>query len=267
MTRTALVTGASSGIGRATAAALVTRGYRVLGTSRHPDTISDPVAGVTYLALELGDPASVADCAARAGAVDVLINNAGESQSGALEELPPDFLERLFATNVLGPVQLSQLLIAGMRERGYGRVIMIGSMLASFPLAYRSSYVATKAALKGFATAARGELAPYGVWISTVEPGSIATGIGERRTKYLAPGSPHAAAVTTMLEHLHRNEHGGIPPARVARKIIEAVEVERPKPLYAVGSRAPVVFTLKRLLPRTVVEKIIARAHGLRPFG
>ena len=94
-----------------------------------------------------------------------------------------------------------------------------------------------------------------------------ATGISQRRTKYLAPGSPHAAAVTTMLDHLDTNEHGGIAPARVAAKIITAVESDRPRPLYAVGSRAPLVFTLRRLLPRTAVEKVIARAHGLRPFG
>ena len=83
-------------------------------------------------------------------------------------------------------MHLTQLMIPAMRARGYGRVVMVGSMLASFPLAYRSSYVASKAAIKGFATAARFELSPFGVWLTTVEPGSINTGISQRRTKYIA---------------------------------------------------------------------------------
>ncbi|MGN6608910.1 MAG: SDR family oxidoreductase [Jatrophihabitans sp.] len=261
--RTALVTGASSGIGEATAKALLAKGYRVLGTSRNPDRIARPIAGVEYLALDLEDDASIVACAEAAGAVDVLVNNAGESQNGPLEELPTDALQRLFQLNVLGQVRLTQLLVPGMRERGYGRIVFVGSMLASFPLAYRSSYVATKAAIKGFATAARGELAPFGVWLTTVEPGSINTGISERRTKYIAPDSPYRADFDTMLEVLDRNERGGIGADRVADTIVGAVEADKPRPLYAVGSRAPLVFTIRRLAPRVVVEEMIARAHGL----
>ncbi len=99
-----------------------------------------------YLALDLTDRASIEACARAAGTVDVLVNNAGESQMGPLEELPLDAIDRLFQVNVLGAIQLTQLLLPGMRERGNGRVVMVGSMLASFPLAFRSSYVATKCA-------------------------------------------------------------------------------------------------------------------------
>ena len=262
--RTALVTGASSGIGAAVARALAARGYRVYGTSRHPDSVADPIAGVTYLALDLEDEASVAACAAAAGEVDVLVNNAGESQSGPLEELPPEAIERLFRINVFGAIRLTQLLLPGMRARRYGRVVMIGSMLASFPLAYRGSYVASKAALKGFATAARREVAPYGVGVTTVEPGSINTGISERRTQYVADGSPYRAEYDTMLRHLNANEARGISADRVAATVVAAIDADRPKPLYAVGSNAPVVFALRRLVPRTAVERLVARRHGLR---
>lgn len=263
MTGSALVTGASSGIGRATAAALVALGYRVIGTSRDPAKVADPVAGVEYRALDLTDPASIEALAADLGEVDVLVNNAGESQSGPIEELPTEAIERLFGINVFGAVRLTQLVLPGMRARGRGRIVMVGSMLASFPLAYRSSYVATKAAIRGFATAARFEASPFGVWITTVEPGSINTGIGERRTNYIGEGSPYSADFHTMLTALNRNESTGIAAERVAALVVKAIESPRPKPLYAVGSRAPVVFALRRLLPRTVVEKMIARAHGL----
>lgn len=261
--RTALVTGASSGIGAAVAADLVRRGYRVYGTSRRPEAVAEPVPGVEYLALDLADDASVRACADAAGDVDVLVNNAGESQSGPFEELPPDAVERLFRINVFGAVRLTQLLLPGMRGRGYGRVVMVGSMLASFPLAYRSSYVASKAALKGFAHALRREVSPYGVRVCTVEPGSINTGISERRTQYLRDGSPFADEYRTMLHALDANEAAGISAGQVARTVVRAIDADRPRPLYAVGSNAPVVFALRRLFPRSVVLGLVARRHGL----
>ncbi|MBM4693846.1 SDR family NAD(P)-dependent oxidoreductase [Rhodococcus hoagii] len=266
MSRTALVTGASSGIGLEVARALVSRGYRVLGTTRNPDALqpSSRVPGVEYLALDLTDRASIEACARAAGTVDVLVNNAGESQMGPLEELPLDAIDRLFQVNVLGAIQLTQLLLPGMRERGNGRVVMVGSMLASFPLAFRSSYVATKCALKGFATAARRELSPFGVWFTTVEPGTIATGIGDRRTRYIADGSPYTADYTTVSKAMQRNEDRGIRADTVAELVVKAIEADKPKPLYAVGNKAPLVFTVRRLAPRAFTEKMMARFHGLK---
>lgn len=264
--RTALVTGASSGIGLETARALRDKGFRVLGTSRDPTSLPSEARldGVDYLQLDLSDRASIAACAQATGPVDVLVNNAGESQSGPLEELPADALERLFQLNVLGAVQLTQAVLPGMRERGYGRVVMVGSMIGSFPLPYRSSYAATKAAIRAFATAARAELAPYGVWLTTVEPGSINTGISQRRTKYVADDSPYKAECDTVIGILDRKESTGTPPEDVAATIVSAIEAERPRSLYARGSMAPVVFALRRVAPRSVVERITARMFGIR---
>lgn len=268
-TRTALVTGASSGIGRATAQMLLDRGHRVIGTSRNPSKIpaEDRLEGVAYRALDLTDLHAIEGFVAALGAegfrVDILVNNAGESQSGPLEDLPIGALERLFRLNVLGPVHLTQLLLPGMRARGYGRVVMVGSMLASFPLAYRSSYVATKAAIKGFATAARFEMSPFGVWLTTVEPGSINTGISARRTKYIAEESPHLQSFRKMLRILDRNEKEGMAPVRVARTIVRAIEEDEPDALYAVGSNASTVFALRRALPQSVVETVLARKFGI----
>jgi short-subunit dehydrogenase len=266
VSRTVLVTGASSGIGRATAAALAGRGYRVLGTSRHPQSLSPEqrLTGVEYLALDLASDESVEALAGRLTDVDVLVNNAGESQCGPFEELPGEALRRLFQVNVLGPVRLTQLVLPGMRERGYGRVVMVGSMLASFPLAYRSSYVASKAALKGFSNGARHEFSPFGVWLTTVEPGSINTGISRRRTKYVDADSPHRRDFETMLAALDRNESNGTSAERVAGTIVAAIEAGRPRPRYAVGSNAPLVFALRRLLPAGVVEKVTQRRHDLK---
>ncbi|WP_067608213.1 SDR family oxidoreductase [Nocardiopsis listeri] len=262
--RTALVTGASSGIGAAVAAALVERGYRVFGTSRSPEKVAEPITGVEYLALDLTDYASVEACAEAAGDVDVLVNNAGESQNGPIEELPMDAVERVFRLNVFGAVRLTQLLLPGMRARGHGRVVMVGSMLASFPLAFRSSYVASKAAIKGFSDATRREVSPFGVGVTTVEPGSINTGISERRTQYVAEGSPFEADYRTMVNTLNTNEAKGISAEKVTATVLRAIEARSPRPLYAVGSNAPLVFALRRLLPRSVMLRIVARKHGLR---
>ncbi|MEU4240790.1 SDR family oxidoreductase [Actinoplanes sp. NPDC026619] len=261
MERTALVTGASSGIGKATAALLAARGYRVLGTSRKPDAVEKDVE---MIRLDLADDDSIEALAERLATVDVLVNNAGESQSGPFEELPVDALRRLFQVNVLGPVRLAQLALPGMRERGYGRVVMVGSMLASFPLAYRSSYVATKAAIKGFANGARHEYSPYGVWLTTIEPGSINTGISERRTKYISADSPHRPQFETMLAALDRNEKAGISAERVAETIVKAIEADKPRQRYAVGSNAPLVFALRRVAPAALAEKLTHRRHDLR---
>ncbi|MCW2819426.1 MAG: family NAD(P)-dependent oxidoreductase [Marmoricola sp.] len=267
--RTALVTGASSGIGRATAQLLLERGYRVVGTSRTPESIPEDerLAGLVYRALDLRDSHSVEGFLAALVAEDLLpdvvVNNAGESQSGPLEDLPLGALERLFQVNVLGPVHLTQLLLPGMRARGYGRVVMVGSMLASFPLAYRSSYVASKAALRGFSDAARFEMSPYGVWLTTVEPGSVNTGISQRRTTYVDDDSPHQQRFHRMLKTLDGNERDGISPVRVARTICDAVEEDSPAPLYAVGSAAPAVFALRRALPAKVLERFVGRRFGL----
>lgn len=263
MSRTALVTGASSGIGAAVAKTLVEHGFRVLGTSRDPSALSDPLPGVEYVALDLADDPSIQACAATAGEVDVLVNNAGESQNGPFEELPMDAIQRVFQLNVFGAVRLTQLLLPGMRERRYGRIVMVGSMLASFPLAYRSSYVASKAAIKGFANALRREVSGFGVGVTTVEPGAIRTGISQRRTSYLAEDSPFADEYHTMLAALNANEANGISAAKVADTVVKAIEADRPKPLYAVGSNAPFAFTLRRLIPRATAERLVARRHNL----
>lgn len=263
--RTAVVTGASSGIGRATAAALAAHDYRVIGTSRDSRSVVNPIPGVEYRDLDLASPASVRSFAHGLSEIDVdiLVNNAGESQCGPLEELPIDALERLFRLNVLGHIELTQLILPAMRARRQGRVVFVGSMLASFPLAFRSSYVASKAALKGFATAARLELAPFGIHLTTVEPGSIDTGLSDRRTKYISDDSPYREAFTTTVGALDAKESQGISAERVARTIVHSATTPQPKPLYAVGSRAPLVFTARRLLPRRVIESVMAHSYGL----
>lgn len=263
----ALVTGASSGIGWACAEALREAGFDVVGTSRkgadapHPD-------GVEMIALDMGDPASIvaaADEVISGGAPSVVIANAGESQSGPFEELPADALNRLFQVNVLGQVDLVQRLLPSMRNAGRGRVILVGSMLGGLPLPHRSSYVATKAALRGFGMSLRGEVSRFGIGVTVVEPGSINTGISNRRTKYGAgEGSPYRDDALTMLKNLDANEAKGISADDVAETVMHEITAERPLPLVARGSRAGLVVPLTRLLPTEATLTLMRRVHGLK---
>lgn len=275
----ALVTGATSGIGHATAAALVRAGFRVFGTSRDPESlhsVANTPEGVTLLPLDLSDPASIdripgllADLGVDVTGttelppVSVLVNNAGESQNGPLEELPHDAMTRLFQINVIGQVEVTQKVLEGMRNQGRGRVVFVGSMLGSFPLAHRGSYGASKAAVKAFAFSGRRELRPFGIGVSVMEPGAIDTGISQRRTVYIDRNGPYADEFDTMLTHLNANEKNGISADRIADGIMEAVTAPRPKPLYAAGSSAGIAFPASRFLPRDAMHGIIAKRHGI----
>jgi NAD(P)-dependent dehydrogenase (short-subunit alcohol dehydrogenase family) len=228
MTRIALITGASSGIGAEVARQLVPRGLTVLGTSRHPEFVTDPIPGVRHLELDQNDRASIARCAEQAGPVDILVNNAGQSQMGPLEDTPMAVIEKLFATNVFGPIALTKAVLPGMRRRGRGTVVMVGSMLASFPLPFRSTYVATKCAINGF-----------------------------------ADDSAYRHEYDIVAAATRRNEDAGLDVVEMAEVVLAATLSPDPKPLSAKGDRAPIVSALRRVLPRRAILDITSRFHNL----
>lgn len=260
---TVLVTGASSGIGASVAKLFSERGFHVVGTSRNPADIPDPIPGIEYLPLDQTDAGSIAALVAAVGEVDILINNAGESQIGALEEVPMDDIERLLATNVLGPVALTKALLPGMRERGHGSIVMVGSMAGSFPTPYRSVYSAAKSALRTFADSLRGEVAQFGIAVTTVEPGVIATGIETRRARISDAASPYRDGFAAVDGAMANRERNGLQTGKLADFVVQAALADDPKPLYARGTNAPIVFTLARLVPRRVLLDIVARTHGI----
>ena len=259
---TAVVTGATSGIGQLVATELVERGFKVIGTSREPQ--KDQVNGIDIRKLDLADPASIAQFAESIeGPVAVLVNNAGESQSGPVEELPLDALQRLMQVNFTGHVDLTQRLLPAMRAAGRGRIIMVGSMLGSFPLAYRGSYAASKAAIKALALSLRREVRRFGIGVSVVEPGAINTGISLRRTKYVRASGPYTAEFDTMITNLDANEAKGISTQELVAELFKAIDDKRPAGFYAAGSSAPFAFSAKRALPLEIMQNLVHRKHGL----
>jgi NAD(P)-dependent dehydrogenase (short-subunit alcohol dehydrogenase family) len=258
---TVLVTGATSGIGLATARLFQQRSWRVLGTSREPEAVpsSRRLPGVRYHRLDLGDLDSVAELARSVGPVDALVNNAGRAQGGALEELPLTAVEDLFRVNVLGPIALTQALLPGMRERGRGRIVFIGSLSAEFAVPFLSSYTATKLAQRGFARCLRGEVRPYGIKVSIIEPGYFRTDLDLHREWLGDPGSPYAVAVARLRDRVHTYSGAGKDPQRVAEKVWRAVRAADPPALTTVGSGAPAVVVAARLAPARLVEHVLLR--------
>src|SRR3954468_4344806 len=178
--RTVLITGCSSGIGRATAERLAGAGWPVIATARRTEAIAGLEAkGCRTLALDVADEASMQAAVEGAGPVGVLINNAGYSQSGAVESVPMEDVRRQFETNVFGLVRLTQLVLPAMRAQGWGKVVNVSSMGANLVFPGGGFYHATKFAVNAISDALRYEVKGFGVDVVTIEPGLITTEFGE----------------------------------------------------------------------------------------
>jgi NADP-dependent 3-hydroxy acid dehydrogenase YdfG len=179
-----LITGCSTGIGRATAERLAKRGLTVYATARRLESIEDlKAAGCRTLALDVTDEASMQAAVAAVqqadGSVGALVNNAGYSQSGAVETIPMDELRRQFETNVFGLVRMCQLVLPGMRTAGRGRIVNLSSMGGKIVFPGGGAYHGTKFAIEAISDALRFEVRGFGVHVSIIEPGLIKTSFGE----------------------------------------------------------------------------------------
>jgi short-subunit dehydrogenase len=259
--RRVLVTGASKGIGRAIIRLFRTEGFTVLGTSRTPSGLADPIEGVEYLRLDLRDPASIDELALRASPVDILINNAGESQVWPAADTPLEKVRGLFEANLFGQVRLMQALLPGMMERGRGLIINIGSMTGKFAVPFQSAYSASKYALAGYTWSLRNEVRDRGVEVVMLEPGHIRTSIAPE--VYAAPGSPFRAPLDIVAATRARHVSKGSAPDVVARKALKIARSRRPRPFYASGGKAPLMVFARRLFSNRFVENLIRRIYGL----
>src|SRR2546426_6277417 len=181
MSQTVLVTGASSGIGQATARLLAQRGFNVFGTARKPGSAQSQ--GVTMVALDVRSDESVRACVeqvvAKAGRLDVLVNNAGYSITGAAEETSVEEAKAQLETNFFGAVRMVNAVLPGMRAAGAGKIINVSSLAGNTAIPYSAFYSASKFALEGYSESLWDEVRPFGISVSLVEPGFVNTPIGE----------------------------------------------------------------------------------------
>jgi len=268
MPKTVLITGGSSGIGKAIGVYLSEKGYQVFGTSRNPENITDSV--FPLLKMDVGDTESikavVAEIISKTQKIDVVINNAGVGITGPIEETPETEIKKAFQTNFHGPINVIKAVLPQMRKQGFGHILNITSIAAYMGLPYRGIYSASKAALEITIEAMRMEILQFGVKMTNIAPGDFATNIAAGR--YHSPvleNSPYkndyGNTLKTMNEHV---DNGGNPleMAKVVHKIIETVN---PKIHYKVGSSLQKFsIVLKRVLPDTVYERMLLKHYGLK---
>jgi NAD(P)-dependent dehydrogenase (short-subunit alcohol dehydrogenase family) len=258
-----LITGCSSGIGRATALRLRSSGWTVYATARRPDAIADLAdAGAQTLALDVTDEqsmvAAVSHIEQEHGAVGVLINNAGYSQSGAVETVPLDAARRQFETNVFGLARLTQLVLPRMRAQRYGKIVNVGSMGGRLTFPGGGWYHATKHALEALSDALRFEVRGFGIDVILLEPGLITTDFGEAAGATMGENAsvgddPYAkfnAAVGTITKGAYDGpmRQLGAGPERVAKVIERALSRRRPPSRITITPSAKITIGLRRLL-------------------
>ncbi len=277
--RAVLITGCSSGIGRATAQRLVRAGWPVYATARRPEELAElEAAGCVTLALDVTDEASMEAAVARVeadhGAVGVLVNNAGYSQSGALETLDMDRVRRQFETNVFGLLRLTQMVLPGMRGQGWGRIVNVSSMGGRLTWPGGGAYHATKHALEALSDALRFEVSGFGVDVVVIQPGIIRTRFADTVADAMPepdPDDPYAAfnaAVKRLTAAAYRGavaRFAGGDGHDVARVIERAVEARRPKTRYPVTLSARLLMGLRRLLPDRLWDRLAALNGFPRP--
>jgi len=267
--RVALVTGASSGIGKVTARALAAAGFVVYAGARRPAALADlEAAGLRPVRLDVTDEgsmvAAVRAAEAEHGAVDVLVNNAGYGELGPVEEVAADRWRRQFDTNVVGPVRLAQLVLPGMRRHHRGRIINVGSMGGEMTFPFGGAYHASKYAVEALSDALRAEVKPFGVDVVVIQPGVVRTPLGDASIAALrtGPDSPYAAMVAGFERQSRASFESGrgiLAPERVATTIVAAAQARRPRTRYKVGAIAHILPFLRHTLPDRAWDTLVGR--------
>jgi NAD(P)-dependent dehydrogenase (short-subunit alcohol dehydrogenase family) len=281
--RSVVITGASRGLGLASAAHLYRHGWRVVAAMRSPDAgleslrastgarVDDPrLIGV---ALDLTDPASIT-AAAKAieeaiGAPQALVHNAGIAAAGCMEELPMGLWEQMFATHLFGPVALTNALLPSMRAAGGGRIIVVSSQGGVRGMPAITAYSAAKGAVERWAEALANEVAPFGLGVTVLVTGTFDTDIitdkgAQDYRDFDGPYAPHHATMDRRGRAAMRLAR---PPARFARALAKALEDQAPFARHAVGPDARMLLIANRLLPAGLLHQVIRLALGIPGRG
>jgi len=267
MSKVVLITGGSSGIGKAIGEYLQSKGFLVYGTSRNPSRYKD--SKIPLVALDVTQPETITTCInsvlKKTSKIDVLINNAGAGITGPIEEIPEEEMKRNFETNFFGPINVTKAILPSMRNHGSGLVINITSIAGYMGLPYRGIYSASKGALELITEAFRMELKDFNIDMVNVAPGDFATNIAAGR--YHAPvkdNSPYKEQYGKSLDMMDAHVDEGSDPLEMAKSILKIINTRDPRIHYKVGAfMQKFSIVLKRILPDKVYEKLLMNHYKI----
>ncbi len=268
MEKVALVTGASSGMGEATALLLSSQGYKVYGAARRIDKMKAlEMKGITVLSLDLTNDDSINKCVAEIvaieGRIDILINNAGYGSYGAIEDVPIDEARRQFEVNLFGLARICQLVLPYMRKNNYGRIVNISSMGGKIYTPFGAWYHATKHALEGWSDCLRLETKPFGIDVVIVEPGGINTPWGSiaaenlKKTSGKGVYAQRANKTADSLEKMYSTGKNLTGQDVLARIIVKAATTRKPRIRYVKGFGARPALFVRKWFGDRIFDKLI----------
>lgn len=268
-TPVAIVTGASSGIGRASAIALAAAGFEVWAGARRLERMTDLEAhGIRVLPLDVTDESSMAffvdAVLAGAGHIDVLVNNAGIGLYGSVEDTPVERGRALFEVNLFGLARMCQLVLPGMRERKRGRIVNISSVGARIYEPFGAWYHASKFAVEGFSDSLRLEARPFGIEVALVQPGMVVSewnGVARKDFLRLSKGGAYEkpARKFARLLAIADSRKLGSSPEVVARAVVAAARAQEPRTSYPVGAGANLLVGARRVLPDRALDAVLGK--------
>jgi NAD(P)-dependent dehydrogenase (short-subunit alcohol dehydrogenase family) len=272
--RVVLITGASSGIGRATARLFAEQGHITYATARRRETFPELQALACHpLYIDVTDEesmiAAVQEIEAKHGAVDLLVNNAGYSQAGPLEELTLAAIRQQFETNVFGPLRMSQAVLPGMRRKGGGRIINVSSVAGTITMMGTGAYTMSKHAIECFSDVLRYEVKSFGIDVITIQPGGVSTNFTRVEEGLFGQGDQNSP-YTKFRENVFKTLHQGasenrliLKPEQVAQVILKAATASRPRKRYRVGLLAKMLLLIHRTLPEPVWDRLVASMYSM----
>lgn len=262
MNKVAIVTGGTSGIGKATAEALIKNGFTVYEFSRRENGIE----GMNHLSVDITDENSV--CSAvkfvfdKEKRIDLLVNNAGFGISGAIEFTNTEAAKRLFDVNFFGTVNVSREVIPIMRSQKYGRIINVSSVAAPIAIPFQAFYSATKAAVNKYTLALANELRPYGVTVCAVQPGDIKTGFTHAREKVIIGDDIYGGRIGRSVAQMEKDEQNGMAPEVIGKFIAKTALKKKIKPIYTVGFSYKLICGLSKALPDSLQNYIVGKIYA-----
>ena len=260
--KVAIVTGGTSGIGRATALALREGGWTVYELSRRAEGMPDIPHIVADITREETLRAAVDQVMAAEGRIDLVVNNAGFGISGAIEFTDTQEAQRLFDTLFFGMVRMNKAVIPHMRQAGRGRIVNLSSVAAPCPIPFQAYYSAGKAAVNAYTMALANELRPFGITVCAVQPGDIHTGFTAARVKTMEGDDVYGGRIGRSVQRMEHDEQNGMDPAKAGAFIARVAMRRRPKPIYTIRLDYQFFVFLTRILPGRTLNWLIGPLYA-----